>query len=32
MADLVIQLGDPEGISRGRAAIMTRLENARPAR
>lgn len=32
MADLVFQLGDPEGISRGRAAIRTRLENARPAR
>jgi hypothetical protein len=31
MADLVFQLGDPGGIGRGRAAIRTRLENARPA-
>ncbi len=32
MADLVFQLGDPDGIGRGRAAIRTRLDNARPAR
>ena len=32
MADLVFQLGDPDGIGRGRAAIQTRLDNARPAR
>ena len=31
MADLVFQLGDAEGISRGRDAIRTRLESARPA-
>ena len=31
MADLVFQLGDPDGIGRGRAAIRTRLDNARPA-
>ena len=29
MADLVFQLGDPGGISLGRAAIRTRLDNAR---
>ena len=32
MADLVFQLGDPGGISRGRVAIRTRLDNARSAR
>lgn len=31
MADLVFQLGDPEGIDRGRAAIRTRLDGALPA-
>ena len=32
MADLVFQLGDPDGIGRGRAAIRARLDNARPPR